>query len=140
MDVYFDIISIELFTCQFVGRMVTSWLNNSGWFAVVSDGSGSPVPHSIHGKCVAARAQHTYRMITHGNCPADFKIDSLWECSVAAQYLSLPDTIAASDGQTRVSYDPPNCYYEGGELKLNDGTNSGSCTSSDQCLCRQCTY
>ena len=35
-----------------------------------------------------------------------------------------------------ISYDPPYCYFEGGSLKFNYGTNYGSCTSYDKCLCK----
>ena len=93
----------------------------------------------MHGKCVAAEYS-IYRIVTDGICPANLQIKSLSECSVAAQYLSLSDTSAVSDGQTGVSHDPAYCYYEGGELKYNGGTNYGPCTNSDQCLCKQCTY
>ena len=63
-------------------------------------------------------------------------ITTLAECSAAAAALGLDDTTAAYDGQTATSYDPPHCYFEGGELKLNmDGTNTGACSTQDQCLC-----
>ncbi len=63
-------------------------------------------------------------------------ITSLAACSAAASILSLGDTSASDDGQSGVSYDPPYCYFEGGSLKLNsDGSNYGSCSTSDECLC-----
>ena len=35
-----------------------------------------------------------------------------------------------------MSYAPPYCYYEGGSLKFNTGgTNTGSCSSYDTCIC-----
>ena len=58
------------------------------------------------------------------------------ECETAAQELGLSDTTVVDDGQNGVSYDPPYCYFEGGSLKFNFlGTNTGSCTTSDNCLC-----
>ena len=42
------------------------------------------------------------------------------------------------DGQNGVTYAPPFCYFEGESLKFNNwGTNTGPCTTSDQCICRQ---
>ena len=39
--------------------------------------------------------------------------------------------------QSNVNYDPPYCYYEGGRLKFNSGgRNTGKCTASDNCLCK----
>ena len=41
------------------------------------------------------------------------------------------------DEQDRVTFDPPFCYFERGSLKFNSlGTNTGTCTSNDKCLCR----
>ena len=74
-------------------------------------------------------------LVQQGRCPTGTEITSLSACSAAAQYLKLPDTSATSDGQNGVSYDPPFCYYEGGELKFNGGGNIGSCSNSDQCVC-----
>ena len=43
---------------------------------------------------------------------------SLAECSLAGVALGLSDTTASMDGQTAgVSYDPPYCYFEGGDRK-----------------------
>jgi len=48
----------------------------------------------------------------------------------------MADTTPSDDGQANgVTYDPPYCYYEFGSLKFNVGTNTGPCTSVDQCLC-----
>ena len=67
------------------------------------------------------------------------EIKSLSGCSIAAKYLNLEDTNATSDGQHSEYYSmsnhPPFCYYEGNELKFNEGSNSGECTDSDLCLC-----
>ena len=62
------------------------------------------------------------------------------ECEAAAQYLGLSDTSARSSNAG--SYDPPYCYFEGGELRFNSaGTNTGACGAGsgqgyDQCLCK----
>ena len=57
-------------------------------------------------------------------------------CEEAARQLGISDTSSEDDGQNGVSHDPPFCYYEGGNLKFNHfGTNTGTCTSSDKCLC-----
>ena len=65
-------------------------------------------------------------------------ITSLSECSAAAAALGLADTSAVDDGQTGATFDPPYCYFEGGVLKYNsNGQNTGSCSSSDQCVCHK---
>ena len=76
-------------------------------------------------------------LITSGTCLSNGMqyIQSLSECSSAAVALGLGDTTAVDDGQTSVSYDPPYCYIEWAALKFNGGGNSGSCTSTDRCLC-----
>ena len=77
-----------------------------------------------------------YHGIRNGRCPPGREITSLSECSAAAKDLKLNDQSASSDNQPNgVGYDPPFCYYEGGQLKFNGGRNYGSCTSSDTCLC-----
>ena len=77
-----------------------------------------------------------YVLRTSGRCPSGTEIRSISECSAAATYLNLGDQWASYDNQYRVSYDPPYCYYEGGSLKFNDyGRNTGTCSSSDRCLC-----
>ena len=66
------------------------------------------------------------------------------ECEFAAQYLNLPDTTVSNDSPNPFpTFDPPACYLEGGSLKFNDGSNTGSCGVDynnpalfDQCLCR----
>ena len=69
-------------------------------------------------------------------------IKTLSECEDAARELQsakgLIDLSAEDDGQTGVSYDPPYCYYESGTLKFNyGGTNTGSCSTTDKCLCHE---
>ena len=66
------------------------------------------------------------------------------ECEFAAQYLNLPDTTVSNDSPNLYpTFDPPACYFEGGSLKFNDGSNTGSCGVDynnpalfDQCICR----
>ena len=86
-----------------------------------------------------AATNRAYSMHSQGRCPAGTEIKSLSECNFAAAYLKLEDIVATSDGQNSVHYsmssDPPFCYYEEGELKFNEGSNSGSCSESDLCLC-----
>ena len=82
-----------------------------------------------------------YHLVTSGSgCGARgySSVTSISECSTAGASLRLGDTSASSDGQTRVSFDPPYCYYEGYSLKFNSGgTNTGTCTTTDQCLCKE---
>ena len=69
--------------------------------------------------------------------PCDF-ITTAIECESAAIELGLYDTTVKDDGQNGVNYDPPYCYIEGRSLKFNSmGTNTGPCTTIDQCLCRR---
>ena len=64
-------------------------------------------------------------------------VTSLASCSAAAVSLGLADTTASDDGQNGASFDPPYCYFENGKLKFNsNGKNTGSCSSSDQCVCK----
>eukprot|EP00666_Eupelagonemidae_sp_cell4sb_P012814 gene12814-biopygen10347 len=69
-----------------------------------------------------------------------FAIDTgLADCGIAATSLSLPATTAVGDGQTSYTHDPPYCYFESG-LKYNaDGSNTGACSMTDQCVCRKTT-
>ena len=60
------------------------------------------------------------------------------ECESAAQELGLTDVTVEDDGQYRNPYDPPFCYFEAETLKFNKwGTNTGPCTNTDVCVCRQ---
>ena len=85
-------------------------------------------------------------ILKNGNCPKGSEITSLAACSAAARLLHLSDTIATPDEHELyydsdydtyyVRHDPPDCYYERGELKLNEqGGNRGPCSDFDQCLC-----
>ena len=88
-----------------------------------------------------------YVIIKDAAMPCDYVLSSS-ECEIAAQELQyVLDTWQS--GVT--SYDPPFCYFEAtsfyfeegifpgeGILKFNDlGTNTGPCTTTDQCVCRQ---
>ena len=58
------------------------------------------------------------------------------ECETAAKALGVSDITAVDDGQNGATHDPPFCYFEENSLKFNGvGTNTGACTTSDQCLC-----
>ena len=93
----------------------------------------------LHVSRAVAATERPYVMRSQGNCPAGAEIKSLLACSAAAAYLKLPDTSASSDGQHSSYYsmnnDPPFCYYEGGELKFNEGSNNGTCSDTDMCIC-----
>ena len=78
-----------------------------------------------------------YIVIEDSAISCDF-VRSASECESAAHELGLSDVTVVDDGQNGVTYDPPFCYFEGGSLKFNNfGTNTGPCTTSDKCLCRQ---
>ena len=56
-------------------------------------------------------------------------ITSIDECNEAAKQLGLADTTAEDDEQSKKLWDPPGCYLEGGDLKMNlDGSNTGTCS------------
>ena len=64
------------------------------------------------------------------------RIRTTSECEAAALQTGLTDITVENDNQNGVTYDPPYCYFEGGSLKFNiNGTNTGSCTPTDKCLC-----
>lgn len=76
-----------------------------------------------------------YEKKTSGKCQYD--ITCMDECEAAAIALGFSGTTAIDDQQTSVSYDPKGCYHESGSLKFNAKMgNTGSCSSSDQCLCK----
>jgi len=73
---------------------------------------------------------------TSNKCPNGKWIKSISACADAAKYLKLKDKTASNDNQNNVSYDPPYCYFENGQLKYNkSGKNSGKCSHTDVCLC-----
>ena len=78
-----------------------------------------------------------YRIVEESAISCEY-VMSFSECEVAAQELGLPDITVEDDDQNGVDYDPPFCYFERGSLKFNNlGTNTGPCTTADQCLCRK---
>ena len=78
-----------------------------------------------------------YIVIEDSAISCDF-VRSSSECESAAHELGLSDVSVVDDGQNGVTHSPPFCYFEGGSLKFNDlGTNTGSCTTTDKCLCRK---
>ena len=85
---------------------------------------------------IASRPNAGVILRTSGTC--DTTLTRLSDCSAAAAVLGFLDQTAADDGQSRVDYDPPGCYYEADELKFNAAMdNLGNCSPSDQCLCGQ---
>lgn len=76
----------------------------------------------------------TFHLREFGTCPFAQVVDTLEGCNAAAQSLSLADSTAESDPPSGA--DPPWCYFENGVLKFNvDGTNTGSCSATDKCIC-----
>jgi len=77
-----------------------------------------------------------FELKTSGRCSA--YVQTIAQCNEAAIHLGLSDWTASDDRQSGVSYDPPGCYYEGRQLKLNTRMNNrGWCTILDKCLCRK---
>ena len=73
-------------------------------------------------------------VLMYGRCPKGTEIRSVLECNKAATSAMLGDTSATWTHARGTNVDPPFCYYEDGELKLNSGRNTGFCSSSDVCL------
>ena len=111
--------------------------NASKYLHLFYDFPQNSMPHVF--SCVIAARERAYVMRSQDNCPNGTELKSLLACSAAAAYLELPDTSASSDGQHSAYYsmnsDPPFCYFEGGELKFNEGSNTGNCSDTDMCLC-----
>ena len=77
-------------------------------------------------------------ILNNGSAGICKHIKSKLKCEAAARVLGLSDITVVDDGQYRVSYDPPFCYFEEGSLMFNNlGTNTGSCTTIDNCLCEE---
>ena len=76
-----------------------------------------------------------YELRTAGRCL--LQITSISECTQAAVALKVTSQEASNDKQTKKPFDPPGCYFESERLKLNeDGTNNGTCSEVDKCLCK----
>ena len=83
------------------------------------------------GECYAAG----YILIEDSAVSCNF-VRSALECQTAAYHLGLSDFTAEDDGHSGSPYDPPFCYFEEGSLMFNDmGTNTGPCSTADQCIC-----
>ncbi|CAK0903702.1 unnamed protein product [Prorocentrum cordatum] len=75
-----------------------------------------------------------YDVLTHGQC--DRWIMYIDGCTLAAYELNLSTVPAIDDEQSGGWSDPPFCYLENSKLKFNsDGSNKGSCSQGDQCIC-----
>ena len=93
--------------------------------------------HQIDTSKVAA-SERVYKMVTQGHCPTGYEITSAEECSAAAHFLSLINSSswAAYDShQKGDSSHPPGCYMKDKSAKFNGGTNKGTCSSENLCLC-----
>ena len=83
-------------------------------------------------------ANYTYTVLQSGSCGTDWVINTTTECAAAAASLGFLNTNAQFDQQYGVSYDPPGCYFENGNLKVNtNNRNTGACSSGDRCVCRK---
>ena len=80
---------------------------------------------------------NTVTLLKQGRCPLGTEFRSVQACNAAAAYMKLPDTSAVMDEKNPYGdrYAPPFCYYQGRTLKFNAGSNSGRCSSYNQCLC-----
>ena len=84
---------------------------------------------------MVAVSQRVYKTVAQGSCPPGSKINSLKECSAAAQSLSLIDIDTWATDQKGDSTFPPGCYVQGRSAKFNGGTHNAACTSENVCLC-----
>lgn len=97
-------------------------------------GSPSPGPGVAPSSSPSLWADQEYHILASGSCTSP--VLRKQECSAAALALGLDDMSASPDGQDGVSFDPPFCYFESASLKFNSGgSNRGSCTASDLCIC-----
>ena len=86
--------------------------------------------------CICRRppAAAAYELRSVGVCA--YAVQSMSECAAAAVAMGFVNPTPTNDNQrTGVTYDPPGCYLELGQLKWNDGANAGRCTNNDQCIC-----
>jgi hypothetical protein len=94
------------------------------------------------GQFEAAVPPQRWRFVrqTWGRC--EEPIAERQECNRAAKELGLHDTTAEDDAHRfGVAWDPDGCYFENGRLKHHrHGLNSGSCSPTNQCLCRGDSY
>ena len=89
--------------------------------------------------CDAIAANKTkYMLLMHGRCPKGTEIRSRSECSAAAAYLNLSDTVVSSFSSRRIVsiLPPPHCFDQGGSLTFNSASFFGSCSRTYRCLCK----
>eukprot|EP00964_Phaeocystis_antarctica_P100006 scaffold65736_cov48-Phaeocystis_antarctica.AAC.3 len=75
-----------------------------------------------------------YYMIESGSCGGAV-ISTVSDCDAAATALDLSDKTAYDDSSYASSYDPPGCQLYYGNLYVFGGGSTGSCSSSQQCIC-----
>eukprot|EP00964_Phaeocystis_antarctica_P020786 scaffold11504_cov42-Phaeocystis_antarctica.AAC.1 len=73
-------------------------------------------------------------MIESGSCGGGL-ISTASECEAAATALGLSDKTAADYTSDTSSYWPPGCHFVYSSLYVEGGGSSGSCSSSQQCIC-----
>ena len=96
----------------------------------------------LPGEALPPTFAYSYQLQESGYC--DHKVHTADECNLAARYLGLPDTWSEDDRQEYgVAWDPDGCYFESGKLKHHRHDvvpNTGTCSYTDQCLCRGKQY
>ena len=120
-------------------RKVVSW-------NVLCAATANPAPTSSPSTLSPTTASPTlppalipFELKTSGHCTEH--VLTVAACNEAAAALGLSDTTAENDLQSKKSFDPPGCYFEGGRLKMNtDLSNTGACSSRDKCLCVRLTH
>ena len=130
------------------GADVVGSTHEANWFCLVRNDAcrymGNPI-HTVaeHGSYAAyVGSLKTYTSKTSGTC-TDFAL-SLAECNVAAAALGAGlgkvDLAAADDALNANGAKPKGCYYDGADLKYNAAaSNTGSCSGSYTCLCKDGT-
>ena len=104
------------------------------WRYYNSDDGWQDAGEGLEVQCVTSASDTSYVLVESSGVTCNH-VKTLADCESAAEQLGLSDNTVDNDGQNGKSYDPPYCYFEGDELKFNCGTNTGSCTSGDKCLC-----
>ena len=125
-----------------------SWHSDAPWLdSGVADGfnlcssltAPPPSPPTSPPFPPGAAPPATFHIQTTGRCPSPVTSKAL--CTqggrLLANQVSLSGYIVVEDDNqpNGVTYDPPFCYVENGNLKFNAGANIGPCTSGDVCIC-----